>query len=145
MVATLELYLEFDDSFDDSTPPFSCQVAGLIDFRKSVNISHSKPYALLQALAGVRGDPHLLPLIAPRGLPQVMNPQLAAQLQLYYASDYPWAGWLSYPEFCACLQHQGLELKQLGPPLTFVCSLFAQLSAYYGAERVRLIFVIDSP
>ena len=70
MGASLYLIFEYDDS---DREPFSSDIDGVIDFTKSFNIVYSKPYALMQAIAGIRGNSAITPKILSRGFPKIMS------------------------------------------------------------------------
>jgi hypothetical protein len=93
MSATLDLFLEYDDSDQE---PFSGVIDGVIDFTKSRNIVYGKPYPLMQAIAGVRGSSKIKPKIGPRGFPNNMNDLIQKHFDEYYGLDYGCAGWLSH-------------------------------------------------
>lgn len=141
MGASLDLILEYDDS---DREPFSSDIDGVIDFTKSFNIAYSKPYALLQAIAGIRGDSKIKPHIPARGFPKHMNHGVAKYFHEQYGSDNPYSGWLRFSELTASMEHASLGLKDLDDSLQIVFEIFKLVAGKYGDSRVRLIFAIST-
>jgi hypothetical protein len=141
MGASLDLVLEYDDS---DRAPFSSDIDGVVDFTKSFNIVHGKPYALMQALAGIRGDTAIKPKIPARGLPKNMNHQVAKYFRENHGLDNQYSGWLSYSELLASAESASLRLKDLEEPIQLVFGIFKMLVEKYGDSRVRLVFAIST-
>lgn len=142
MSATLDIILEYDTS---DASPFGGDIEGVIDFTKSFNIVQSKPYAFMQAIAGVRGDPSVVPKISPRGFPKKMHHAVEEYFGESYGLKYRCAGWLSYSEVKASLEHASLPIKDLDDSLQFMLEIFGLLSKKYGDAKARMIFAIGSP
>ena len=141
MGANLELFIEFDDS---DAEPFTSDIDGVIDFSNSISITHCKPYELMQAIAGVRGDTSIKPLIDPRGFPQTINPQVGKHINDFYGPGYKTAGWLRYSELMACLKHANLDPSTQKESIQLVFDILRQTKELYGDDRVRLTFIISS-
>lgn len=141
MGASLDLILEYDDSERD---PFSSDIDGVIDFTKSFNIVYSKPYALMQAIAGIRGDSKIMPAIPARGFPKIMNHKVAKYFREHHGLDDPYSGWLLYSELLVNMERASLVLKDLSEPLQLAFGIFKMLADKYGDARVRLVFAIST-
>jgi len=141
MGASLDLILEYDDS---DREPFTSDVDGVVDFTKSFNIVHSKPNALMQAVAGIRGDSSIKPKISARGFPKNMNHEVAEYFRKNHGLDSPYAGWLRYSELLASMENAALSLKDLDDPLQLVFKIFKTLAEKYGDARARLVFAIST-
>lgn len=141
MGASLDLILEYDDS---DREPFSSDIDGVIDFTKSFDIVYGKPYKLMQAIAGIRGDSNIKPAFAPRGFPKNMNHRVEEYFRESHGLDNPYAGWLRFSELTASLEHASLELGEHGDCLQMVFEIFKMLASKYGDSRVRLIFAIST-
>lgn len=141
MGADLEMFIEFDDS---DAEPFTGDIDGVIDFSNAISITHCKPYDLMQAIAGVRGDKSIKPLIAPRGFPPTMNRRIGKHVDDFYGPKYKTAGWLRYSELMACLKHADLDPSTQKESIQLVFDIFRQTKEVYGDDRVRLVFVISS-
>lgn len=141
MGATIDLMIEFDDS---EIPPFTMDIDGVIDFSKSFNIVHSKPYDLMQAISGVRGNPKVIPKIMPRGFPSNMNPHVRKHMDEKFGLDEHNAGWLNYSELSQCLTHASLQVFELNVHIQRVIEILGGLASKYGNDRARLIFGIES-
>jgi hypothetical protein len=142
MGATIDLFLEYDDSCAE---PFSAAIDGVIDFTKSVNSVYCKPYSLMQAIAGVRGDSEINPKFPPRGFPRQMNHFVTDYLADSYGLDYKCAGWLLYQELIESLQHARLCRKELPDSIQLFIDIFEMVKDKYGEARVRMVFAISSP
>lgn len=143
MGATLDLFLEYDDSTD--AEPFIGDIDGIIDFTKSRNIVYCKPYSFMQAVAGVRGSSDIKPRIIPRGFPKHMNDQVNKYLDQYYGLDYQCAGWLFYSELIECLEHAKIKKNELETSIQIFIKIFELLKDKYGEKRARMVFAIGSP
>ena len=142
MGAALEMFIEFDDS---DAEPFTSDIDGVIDFSNSISITHCKPYELMQAIAGVRGDESIKPFIAPRGFPQKMTRRVGKHIEDFYGPEYKTAGWLHYSELMACLKHANLDPSTQKASIQLVFEILRRTKEVYGDDRVRLIFMISSP
>lgn len=140
MGATLDLILEYDAS---EGKPFSTDIEGVIDFTKSFNIAYSKPYAFMQAIAGIRGNSTIVPKVSPRGFPKKMNHLVEEYFRENHGLNSQYAGWLTYSEMTDCLANASLSFKDLGEPLQLVMDVFRTLTEKFGESRVRIIFGIS--
>jgi hypothetical protein len=141
MGASIEFVIEYDDS---DRPPFESDIDGVIDFTKSFDIKYSKPYDLMQAIAGIRGEKKLPPKISPRGFPKNMQYQNKKYYEEIYGLDYKYAGWLTYQEVVECLMSAGIKIEELNEAIFRMVDILKQLSDKLGDSRARLIFAIST-
>jgi hypothetical protein len=141
MGASIDFMIEYDDS---DSKPFEADIDGVIDFSKSFDIVHSKPYELMQAIVGIRGSQEIKPKIKPRGFPQNMNYMVKGYFADLYGMDHQYAGWLYPSEFIQCLNHASINKSDLAEPIQLMIETMEKISNRIGDERVRLIFAIST-
>jgi hypothetical protein len=104
----------------------------------------SKDYRFFAAIAGVRNETGIPPLIPLRGAPP--NPSLkvlAALDSRKELADYC-TGWLRLSEINAALEHQHTDRNLLNFETKSILAIMGVLVQRLGDEWVRLVFGFDS-
>lgn len=103
----------------------------------------SKDYRFFAAIAGVRNDSGIEPLIRPRGLPQNPSVPLRLHVEEYgRLGDYG-NGWLTLAEIKAAMAHQQTDLGLISFETQTILFIMANLESRL-VGRVRLVFGFES-
>src|SRR4051794_20003272 len=101
MSTDIAAYLLIDDNTSQHQPPFTNDCSSW-DLRRDWGLNGSKDYDFYEAIAGVRKDRGVEPLIPPRGLPAFPTP--GAYREIIEDLDARFGvGWLTLSEIHAAL------------------------------------------
>ncbi len=140
MGADVIALLQIDDNSPKTEPPFTNDPSTW-DLSGDLGLKGCKDYQFFAAIAGVRNDSDIKPLITPRGLPPTSNkhdPIFALLDEL----DDSVVGWLTLSEVDAALSHMSVERKALSSHVVRVLESMATLERLCGTDRVRLVFSV---
>jgi len=148
MGTEIEAFVEYDvsarswryfhpDPSDQPPPPFSGDIHSVS--KQSGLFTGSKDYRFFGAIAGVRNETGIEPLVPPRGLPTTLSRPLCWYLEDDTLGDYD-TSWLRLSEINAALDHQRVDRTLLGFETHTILGIMENLVARLGDERVRLVF-----
>lgn len=156
MGTDIEAVLAIDDNSPADGPPF-VNTPSFWDLTQDFRLSGGKHYEFYAAIAGIRDETGIPPLIPPRGAPPYLQSEDPARaspdevsdywLRLYPALDsvfgHPVAGWLTLAEIEAAMRHHGLDRSRLDASVLLVLDAMEAVERRYGRDRVHLLFGIE--
>lgn len=99
-----------------------------------------KEYAFFSAIAGVRNQTEIKPLIPPRGLPQKMSVHVEIAVKNGFFDGLFSIGWLTLSEIKAALEHMKITKDMLGFEILNILEIMENMEEKLGKNRVRFIF-----
>jgi hypothetical protein len=141
MGTDIAAYLLIDDNTSQTQPPFTNDPSTW-DLRNDIGLSGSKDYGFYAAIAGVRNDRGVEPLIPPRGLPAFPTPEVYREIIEDLGARIA-VGWLTLAEIHAALAHMNVDAAATSKYVQVVLGVMSVIESHYGKDRVRLLFGFD--
>jgi hypothetical protein len=138
MGASIIAFIQIDDNTSAEQPPFT-NTPSTWDLSHDVGLNGCKDYRLFAAIAGVRNQTNICPLIPLRGVPRYGSDTTPVDA----IADDTNVGWLTLSEIWQSIDHIGIRRDLISQHTMRVLATMELLESIVGRDRVRFVFSIS--